>query len=107
MKSNLPIFIDLLIDKLTDFNRFLSIDYSGQRLMMKLDWPWNKFPKDIWKEPGTTFLVQFQYFSIVFYSKAVAKQSNIIVQEKIVVFLDFHSTKQGLPLVDFWSHGLN
>ena len=25
----------------------------------------------------------------------------------IVIFLDFHSTKQGLPLVDSWSHGLD
>ena len=24
-----------------------------------------------------------------------------------VIFLDFHSTKQGLPLVDSWSHGLD
>ena len=75
--------------------------------MMKLDWLWNKFPIDIWKETGTTFLVQFQYFSSVFYSKAVAKQSDIIVQEKIVIFLDFHSTKQGLPLVDSWLRGLH
>ena len=73
--------------------------------MTKLDWLWNKFPKDIWKEPGTTFLVQFQYFSSVFYSKAVAKQSNIIVQDKIVIFP--HSTKQGLPLVDSCLRGLD
>ena len=26
---------------------------------------------------------------------------------KIVIFLDFHSTKQGLPLVDSWSRGLD
>ena len=25
----------------------------------------------------------------------------------IFIFLDFHSTKQGLPLVDSWSHGLD
>ena len=25
----------------------------------------------------------------------------------IVIFLDFHSTKQGLPLVDSWSRGLD
>ena len=25
----------------------------------------------------------------------------------VVIFLDFHSTKQGLPLVDFWSRGLD
>ena len=25
----------------------------------------------------------------------------------IVIFLDFHSAKQGLPLVDFWSRGLD
>jgi len=43
-----------------------------------------KFPKDIWKEPGTTFQVQFQYFSSVLYSKPVAKQSNIIVQHKLL-----------------------
>ena len=24
-----------------------------------------------------------------------------------VIFLDFHSTKQGLPLVDSWSRGLD
>ena len=26
---------------------------------------------------------------------------------KFVIFLDFHSTKQGLPLVDSWSRGLD
>ena len=26
---------------------------------------------------------------------------------KMVIFLDFHSTRQGLPLVDSWSHGLD
>ena len=25
----------------------------------------------------------------------------------IAIFLDFHLTKQGLPLVDSWSRGLN
>ena len=25
----------------------------------------------------------------------------------IVIFLEFHSTKQGLPLVDSWSRGLD
>ena len=25
----------------------------------------------------------------------------------LVIFLDFQSTKQGLPLVDSWSHGLD
>ena len=29
------------------------------------------------------------------------------VQVGIVIFLDFHSTKQGLPLVDSWSRGLD
>ena len=27
--------------------------------------------------------------------------------KSIVIFLDFHSTKQGLPLVDSWSRGLD
>ena len=25
----------------------------------------------------------------------------------LVIFLDFQTTKQGLPLVDSWSHGLD
>ena len=25
----------------------------------------------------------------------------------IIIFLDFHSTKQGLPLVDSWSRGVD
>ena len=32
---------------------------------------------------------------------------NIQLSKQIVIFLDFHSTKQGLPLVDSWSHGLD
>ena len=50
-------------------------------------WLAMKFAKDRWKEPGTTFQVQFQYFSSVFYSTAVAKQSNIIVQQIITARL--------------------
>ena len=30
-----------------------------------------------------------------------------VVSNIFVIFLDFHSTKQGLPLVDSWSRGLD
>ena len=30
-----------------------------------------------------------------------------LVSNNFVIFLDFHSTKQGLPLVDSWSRGLD
>ena len=38
------------------------------------------------------------------------KHRNIITRRAIlifVIFLDFHSTKQGQPLADSWSHGLD
>ena len=31
----------------------------------------------------------------------------MVATNVIVIFLDFHSTKQGLPLVDSWSRGLD
>ena len=39
----------------------------------------------------------------------ITAQAHLLVMSltDIVIFLDFHSTKQGLPFVDSWSHGLN
>ena len=39
----------------------------------------------------------------------ITAQAHLLVMSltDIVIFLDFHSTKQGLPFVDSWSHGLD
>ena len=37
--------------------------------------------------------------------KKLFTYSHVIL--RIVIFLDFHSNKQGLPLVDSWSRGLD
>ena len=37
----------------------------------------------------------------------VCELSNSDAIRGIVIFLEFHSTKQGLPLVDSWSRGLD
>ena len=38
---------------------------------------------------------------------ADARKRYRVCLQYIVIFLDFHSTKQGLPLVDSWSRGLD
>ena len=39
--------------------------------------------------------------------RSLIDHSRNTITHHIVIFLDFHSTKQGLPLVDSWSRGLD
>ena len=39
--------------------------------------------------------------------KLIHYRGCLSISDSIVIFLDFHSTKQGLPLVDSWSRGLD
>ena len=53
----------------------------------------------------SSFIVSFFcYFYLLIISHA---RVHIACVSRFVIFLDFHSTKQGLPLVDSWSRGLD
>ena len=52
--------------------------------------------------PGTINKVTKNIFSF-----RNLKILDLCMPKNVVIFLDFHSTKQGLPLVDSWSHGLD
>ena len=46
----------------------------------------------------------FSFVASLILIKATFNEENT---SPIVIFLEFHSTKQGMPLVDSWSHGLD